>query len=136
MHTLANPLARDDRRSPAAEPSLAIPGDGELERYMRAALTDPSNMPGMSPSRLIHSNPDFDRYARIAQPPMTGACDLRVGIDHGGHDARNSGLHDGVTARRRPAMVRTGLERHVKRRSAGGRARASQSFRFGMRPPA
>ena len=71
---------------------------------------------------------------RKSRQPAAG--DARIGILDGAHDTRQSGADDGVGARRRHAMVRARLERHVHGGAACARAGARDGLGFGMRAPA
>ena len=68
---------------------------------------------------------------------MALARDARVGVLHGGDDPRDAAGDDGVDAGRSRAMMRAGLQRHVKRRAARGFAGGGEGDRLGVRarPP-
>ena len=74
--------------------------------------------------------------ARGAQPRQPAAGDARVGILDGADDAADAGRDDGVGARRRGAVMRAGLQRHVQGRPARLRPRAAQGFRLRVRTAA
>jgi hypothetical protein len=87
----------------------------------------------MIPLRRIGLDADVDGNARIAQPRMTGAGYLGIGVLQRRDDARNAGRNDGVGAWRRLTMVRAGFERHIERGAARHRAGAPQRLDLGMR---
>ena len=67
MHALARDLAGDLERPAAGKPGLAVGGDRELERDMRAAIADAADMPGMGAPRLLGPDADIDGDAGRAQ---------------------------------------------------------------------
>ncbi|MBS1236269.1 MAG: hypothetical protein H6R46_1064 [Proteobacteria bacterium] len=57
----------------------------------------------------------------------------RVGIGHGGHHTRNTGLDQRLAAGRGTAVMATGLQRHIGRRAARQLACCGKRMHLGMR---
>src|SRR4051794_10963151 len=98
---------------------LLIRRDGKLERDVGAAILNAPDVPGMRPPRLLRADPDFHQDAGFRHAPMAGTRDLGIGVDQRRNHARDAGRDDRVSARRRLAVMRAGLERHVQRGAAG-----------------
>ena len=120
--------------APARHLSLGV--ECELHLYKRTALGDAQDVAGRHPVRLARHRPAFHRDARGAQPRQPAAGNARVGILDGADDAADAGSDDGVGARRRGAVMRAGLQRHVQGRPARLRPRAAQGFRLRVRTAA
>ena len=100
---------------------------------MRPPIRDAHDVAGMHAARLVGAQADIDRDALVAQPLMALAGDFRIGILQRRHHARDAGLDDGVGARRRLALMRARLERHVHGRALRGLLGLAQRLDFGMR---
>src|SRR5579884_595053 len=71
-------------------------------------------------ARIMLTN-DFDLYAGLSKPCKTIPADPRVWIAHQGNHARHFGRDYCIRARRRPSLMRTGLQVDVERATLGAR---------------
>src|SRR5207249_12039144 len=106
----------------------AVEGDGDLVGHERAALRHPRpprlELLPAAEGDLGFSIPDRDSGGAQELASSTGYVRTRVALpdDH----ARDSRLEHGVRARRRRAVVRARLERHVERPALGLVARSRE----------
>ena len=134
-------------RSRTASPVIAT-GLRPAAPALPSAETASLSMTWGRPSRMRRMWPAWSRRASSAPRPTStampaarsrawpGAGDLRIGVFQRRDDAGDARRDDGVGAGRRLAVMRAGLERHVKRRAARGRAGAAQRLDLRMRPAA
>ena len=113
----------------------AIGIERELDRHQRPPLGDAEDVPGGDPVRRLHHQAALDRDARPAQPGKSAPGNARIGILDGAHDTGKAGADDGVGARRRHAVVRARLERHVHGGAARTRPGAGDGLGLGVRAP-
>jgi hypothetical protein len=90
----------------------------------------------MRAARFVGAKANFNGNALAAQALMPLPGDFRIGIFDGGNDTLDAGLDDGVGARRRLAVMRTWLQRHIERRAMRGALRLLERLDFGMRTAA
>ena len=130
MHAIARRLAGDGDRTPPGEAGLAVGRDRELEHDMRAGRRACAGC-----GRHVRAAPPRRqgrhrlRYrpraaARARRPPPRG-----LGSSSAETTRAMPAAMIGVGARRRLAVMRAGLERHIKRRAARRRARPPQALR-------
>src|SRR4051812_10731601 len=101
---------------------------------MRTAVADAGDMAGMRAPRLFSANADVERDTGGAQTRMALPRHPGIWIFQRRHDARDAGCDDAIGARGSFAIMRAGLQRHVERGAASGRAGAPQCSGRGMRP--
>jgi len=88
---------------------------------------------GVIAARLLGTKPNIDLDAALGELAVTRAGNFRIGILQRRHHARHAGFDDGIGARRRFALVRTWLERHVESGALRRFLGAAQRLDLGMR---
>ncbi len=136
VHPLPRRLPGDADRLAAGEARLAVGGDGKLQQHLRPGLAHPPRMAGVVAHGVFRAEPGFDHDPAFAKPGVALPRHLRIDILQRRHHAGDAGLDDGVGARRRLAVMRARLERHVERCALRGLAGALQRLGLGVRPPA
>ena len=119
-----------------AKPALPSADTASLSVTYGRPFGDAHDVAGMHAARLVGAEADIDRDAFVAQPLMALAGDFRIGVFQRRHHARDAGLDDGVGARRRLALMRARLERHVHRGALRRLLGAAQRLDLGMRAAA
>ena len=119
-----------------ARPALPSDDDGKLQQHLRAAFAHPPRMAGVAARGLVRAEPGFDRDPAFAELGVTLPRHLRIDVLQRRHHAGDPGLDDGVDARRRLAVMRARLERHVERCALRGLAGALERLGLGVRPSA
>ena len=114
MHEPAGVLTRDPAR--AGNGDAAVQRDRGLVGDERAPLRDPG-APGLVLASRLDAVGELDRDA-LRPRAAPGRPGLGVRVARAGDDTRDPGCEHGVDARRRRAVVRAGLHRHVERRAA------------------
>ncbi|AHI68002.1 hypothetical protein BTL_4016 [Burkholderia thailandensis H0587] len=111
------------------------PVDRQAERRARPrpAAFDPAEKTDVQLARLRLQQALLDDDARVGQARGSAPRDLLERIARGDHDARDARRDERVRARRRPAEVRAGLERHVRGCAARAFARFAQRVHFRVR---
>ncbi len=136
MNARPRRLAGDLYRPAAGQRGLAIGGNRELQRHVRAAVENPADMARVVAPRLVRAEPVGHGNPRRAQTGITVAGDLGIGIAQRRDHARDPGGNNGVDAGGRPAVMRAGLERDIERGVPRLLSRAPQRLGLGMRPAA
>src|SRR5215470_7670855 len=103
---------------------------------MRPSSGDPGEMSNMDPPRLFRAGADIHRDAPGTQPFVTLPGNFGIGIFQGGNHAGDAGARDAIRARRRLALMRARLERHIHGGPLGRLFCVAQSLDLGMRTAA
>src|ERR1700694_3926267 len=122
MNVRASLLAGDASWAPASETRLTVGRDGKLEHDMRATILHAADVPRMRSARFFRADTKLDRNSMLAQACKPLPRHLGIGILKGGDHPRDAGGNQGVGARRRLAVMRTGLKRGVEDGAFGSRA--------------
>ena len=69
----------------------------------------------------------------LRESGYSSSGDLRVGVLHGCHDARDAGGDQRIGTRRRATVVTAGLKRHISRRAARGVISGAKRMDLGVR---
>jgi hypothetical protein len=114
VHAEPRLLARDPPS--AGDDCAAVHRDRKLQRHVRPAESDP-RAPGLVLAARLRKVEELDLDAGRPQALRApSGCGARV-VARGDH-ARDARLDDALDARRRAALMRAGLHRHVERRAA------------------
>jgi hypothetical protein len=110
----------------------AVEGDRGLQEDEGTPARSGDEEPLVERARLRFRDADGDGKPGAAQRAQAGAVHLRVRVLDGDHDAPHAGRRDHRGARRRPSVVRAGLESDVQRGPASVRGRAAKRSDLGM----
>jgi hypothetical protein len=135
-HAVARGLAADGHALAAGKSHFTVLRERHLQRDERPALLDAGDVAGVNAAGFLGIKADIDGDALGAQFFVALAGDFRIGIFQRRHHARNAGFDDGVGTRRRLALMRARLERHVERCALRRLLGAAQGFGLGMRTTA
>ena len=114
-YPIACRFAGDRHRFPARQSRLAVGGNRKLDRHVRPPLRHARDMPGVIAARLIGAKTDLDGDAFRPHALVSLPGHLRIWIFQCGDDARDARTDNGVSARRRLALMRTWFKGHVHR---------------------
>ena len=99
---------------------LAVEGHCPFRGDVRAAGGEAFEVRGVEAARVGFEEAAFDGDSRVGELSEASAVNLGEGIAHGGDDAFDSGLNDGLDAGRGFSLVAAGFEGDVEGCSPGG----------------
>ena len=133
LHVGTRRLAGDPLRLAAGQRGAAVQAHRQLHPHPRAAALDPAEEADVEFARRLAHQAGVDGDAGSAQKARAAAVDLRERILGGDHHPLHACGNQRIGARRRAAVVRAGLQRHIGGGATRPLAGFAQRVYLGMR---